>query len=182
VGQVVPMAVNLSPANLLDTRLPEDIDALIKRHGTVPAELELEITEETLMQDPARALDVIARISELGISFSLDDFGTGYSSLAQLRQLPVRALKIDRSFIANMTDSEEDANIVRSTIQLGHSLKLRVIAEGIETPEHLEELTDFGCDVAQGFHLSRPIPPDQIVAWIRTNEATTSAGRRDLPA
>jgi len=179
MGQVVPMAVNLSPANLLDTRLPEEIDALIKRHGTSPMELELEITEETLMQDPARALDVIARISELGVAFSLDDFGTGYSSLAQLKQLPVRALKIDRSFIANMTNSEDDANIVRSTIQLGHSLKLRVIAEGIETPEHLEELGRFGCDVAQGFHLSRPIPPDQIVAWIHTNDAATTAGRED---
>ena len=142
-------------------------------------DLELKITEETLMQDPARALDVIARISELGVAFSLDDFGTGYSSLAQLKQLPVRALKIDRSFIANMTNSEEDANIVRSTIQLGHSLKLRVIAEGIETPEHLEELGRFGCDVAQGFHLSRPIPPDQIVAWIHTNDAATTTGRED---
>ncbi len=176
-GEVVPMAVNLSPANLLDTRLPEEVDALIKLHATAPTELELEITEETLMQDPARALDVIARISELGVSFSLDDFGTGYSSLAQLKQLPVRALKIDRSFIANMTASEEDANIVRSTIQLGHSLKLRVVAEGIETPEHLEELADFGCDIAQGFHLSRPIPPDQIVAWIHANEANRSAAR-----
>jgi diguanylate cyclase len=177
-GEVVPMAVNLSPANLLDTRLPEEIDALIKRHGTAPAQLELEITEETLMQDPARALDVIARISELGVTFSLDDFGTGYSSLAQLKQLPVRSLKIDRSFIANMTHSEEDANIVRSTIQLGHSLKLAVVAEGIETPEHLEELTGFGCDIAQGYHLSRPIPPDQITAWIHTNTATTPVVRK----
>jgi diguanylate cyclase (GGDEF)-like protein len=178
MGETVPMAVNLSPANLLDTRLPEDLDALIKRHGTAPAELELEITEETLMQDPTRALDVIARISELGVTFSLDDFGTGYSSLAQLRQLPVRSLKIDRSFIANMSNSEEDANIVRSTIQLGHSLKLQVVAEGIETPEHLEELTGFGCDIAQGYHLSRPVPPDQITAWIHTNEATTPAVTR----
>jgi diguanylate cyclase len=179
MGEVVPMAVNLSPANLLDTRLPEDLDALIKRHGTAPAELELEITEETLMQDPVRALDVIARISELGVTFSLDDFGTGYSSLAQLRQLPVRALKIDRSFIANMTNSEEDASVVRSTIQLGHSLKLQVVAEGIETPEHLEELAHFGCDIAQGYHLSRPIPPDQIPTWIHSNQTPTPAGRDD---
>jgi EAL domain-containing protein (putative c-di-GMP-specific phosphodiesterase class I) len=131
------------------------------------------------MQDPTRALDVIARISELGVTFSLDDFGTGYSSLAQLKQLPVRSLKIDRSFIANMSNSEEDANIVRSTIQLGHSLKLQVVAEGIETPEHLEELTGFGCDIAQGYHLSRPVPPDQITAWIHTNAATMQAGHEN---
>jgi EAL domain-containing protein (putative c-di-GMP-specific phosphodiesterase class I) len=91
----------------------------------------------------------------------------------------VRALKIDRSFIANMSNSEEDASVVRSTIQLGHSLKLQVVAEGIETPEHLEELTNFGCDIAQGYHLSRPIPPDQIVAWIHTNQTATPTGHEN---
>jgi EAL domain-containing protein (putative c-di-GMP-specific phosphodiesterase class I) len=118
------------------------------------------------MQDPNRALAVIARISELGISFSLDDFGTGYSCLAQLKRLPVRSLKIDRSFIMNMTNSTQDANIVRSAIQLGHSLDLSVVAEGIEGPEHLRQLEDFGCDIAQGFHLGRPVPPEDIPGWL----------------
>jgi diguanylate cyclase (GGDEF)-like protein len=165
-GYRIPVAVNLSAASLLDSRLPDDVEALVVRHDANPADLELEITEDTLMQDPNRALAVIARISELGISFSLDDFGTGYSCLAQLKRLPVRSLKIDRSFIMNMTNSTQDANIVRSAIQLGHSLDLSVVAEGIEGPEHLRQLEDFGCDIAQGFHLGRPVPPEEIPGWL----------------
>ncbi len=165
-GHVVPVAVNLSAASLLDARLPDDVRALVERHGAAPSQLELEITEDTLLQDPSRALAVVARISELGIAFSLDDFGTGYSSLAQLKHLPVRSLKIDRSFIANMDNSAEDANIVRSTIELGHSLNLSVVAEGIEQPSHLKQLEDFGCDIAQGFHLGRPLPADEIPRWL----------------
>jgi EAL domain-containing protein (putative c-di-GMP-specific phosphodiesterase class I) len=125
------------------------------------------------MQDPNRALAVIARISEMGVTFSLDDFGTGYSCLAQLKRLPVRSLKIDRSFIMNMTNSVDDANIVRSAIQLGHSLNLCVIAEGIETPEHLRQLEDFGCDVAQGFHLGRPVPPEDIPRWLHALQGSS---------
>ncbi len=165
-GHRIPVAVNLSAASLLDSRLPDDVRALIDRHEAVPEDLELEITEDTLMQDPNRALAVIARISEMGVTFSLDDFGTGYSCLAQLKRLPVRSLKIDRSFITNMTNSVDDANIVRSAIQLGHSLNLCVVAEGIETPDHLRQLEEFGCDVAQGFHLGRPVPPEDIPRWL----------------
>jgi diguanylate cyclase (GGDEF)-like protein len=165
-GNVVPVAVNIAPASLLDTRLPDEINALMQRYDTRPDQLELEITEDTLMRDPERALQVIARISELGIGFSLDDFGTGYSSLAQLRRLPVNTLKIDRSFIMNMSDNEEDANIVRSTIELGHSLNLSVVAEGVEDPADLRKLEQYGCDVVQGFHLGRPIPPEQVPGWL----------------
>jgi diguanylate cyclase len=167
-GHIIPVAVNISAASLLDSRLPEDVQRLVTRHKATPADLELEITEDTLMQDPNRALAVIARISELGVGFSLDDFGTGYSCLTQLKRLPVKSLKIDRSFIMNMTNSAQDANIVRSAIQLGHSLNLSVVAEGIECPEHLAQLEDFGCDVAQGFHLGRPVPPEDIPRWLRT--------------
>jgi diguanylate cyclase (GGDEF)-like protein len=161
-GHRVPVAVNLSPASLLDSRLADDVRALVQRHQIDPSDLELEITEDTLMHDPSRALTVIARISEMGVSFSLDDFGTGYSCLAQLKRLPVRSLKVDRSFIVNMTHSAEDASIVRSAIQLGHSLNLSVVAEGVESPEHLRRLEDFGCDVAQGSHLGLPVPPEEI--------------------
>ena len=132
-GVTVPMAVNLSPANLLDTRLPDDVAGLLQKYDARASLLQLEITEETLMRDPNRALDSLARISELGVELSLDDFGTGYSSLAQLKTMPVCTLKIDRSFIMNMSDNQDDANIVRSTIQLGHSLNLNVVAEGVET-------------------------------------------------
>jgi EAL domain-containing protein (putative c-di-GMP-specific phosphodiesterase class I) len=169
--------VNLSAASLLDSRLPDDVRELVERHQTDPADLELEITEDTLMHDPNRALAVIARISEMGVSFSLDDFGTGYSCLAQLKRLPVRSLKIDRSFIMNMADSTEDANIVRSAIELGHSLNLSVVAEGIESPEHLRRLEDFGCDIAQGFHLGRPVPPEDIPRWLRALDQSSSKVR-----
>jgi len=181
-GHRVPVAVNLSAASLLDSRLPDDVQALVERHQTDPADLELEITEDTLMQDPNRALAVIARISEMGVSFSLDDFGTGYSCLAQLKHLPVRSLKIDRSFILNMTKSIEDANIVRSAIQLGHSLNLCVVAEGIESPQHLRKLEDYGCDVAQGFHLGRPVPPEDIPPWLQAQRTEDGARERATPA
>ena len=182
-GQRIPVAVNLSPASLLDSRLPDDVQALVERHQTEPADLELEITEDTLMQDPNRALAVIARISEMGVSFSLDDFGTGYSCLAQLKHLPVRSLKIDQSFIMNMADSAEDANIVRSAIELGHSLNLTVVAEGIESPEHLRQLEDYGCDVAQGFHLGRPLPAEQIPGWLRSlTESSAVPARAETSA
>jgi diguanylate cyclase (GGDEF)-like protein len=181
-GYRIPVAVNLSAASLLDSRLPDDVQSLVTLHDTDPADLELEITEDTLMQDPNRALAVIARISELGVTFSLDDFGTGYSCLAQLKRLPVRSLKIDRSFIMNMTNSAEDANIVRSAIQLGHSLNLAVVAEGIECSEHLRQLEDFGCDVAQGFHLGRPVPAEDIPRWLQTRgeSALIQPGRQAL--
>jgi diguanylate cyclase (GGDEF)-like protein len=174
-GRRIPVAVNLSAASLLDSRLPDDVQALVARYDTAPADLELEITEDTLMQDPNRALAVIARISEIGVSFSLDDFGTGYSCLAQLKRLPVRSIKIDRSFIMNMTNSAQDASIVRSAIQLGHSLNLSVVAEGIESPEHLRQLEDFGCDVAQGFHLGRPVPPEELHGWMQRLDQSPSA-------
>lgn len=178
-GHRIPVAVNLSAASLLDSRLPDDVHALVTRHHANPADLELEITEDTLMQDPNRALAVIARISELGIGFSLDDFGTGYSCLAQLKRLPVKSLKIDRSFIMNMTNSAQDASIVRSAIQLGHSLNLSVVAEGIEGPAHLRQLEDFGCDVAQGFHLGQPVPPEDIPGWLQTLDEWPAQSRRE---
>jgi EAL domain-containing protein (putative c-di-GMP-specific phosphodiesterase class I) len=150
-GDDIRIAVNLSPANLMDTRLPSDIASLLERYDTPAHLLELEITETTLMRDPERAMDILARISELGVEFALDDYGTGYSSLAQLRRLPVRSLKIDKSFVMDMTENESDANIVRSTIQLGRSLNLRVVAEGVETVEHLHALKEYGCHIARGY-------------------------------
>ncbi|HTW41287.1 MAG TPA: EAL domain-containing protein [Solirubrobacteraceae bacterium] len=170
-GEVVPIAVNLSPSNLIDTRLPIDIASLLGRYRTPPNQLELEITEETVTRDPKRALDVIARIGELGVEFSLDDFGIGFSSLVQLRRLPVRTLKIDRSFIMNMSNDPQDANIVRSTVQLGHSLHLRVVAEGVESAANVAELARCGCDIAQGFYFSRPLPAEQFIAWLHTRSA-----------
>jgi diguanylate cyclase (GGDEF)-like protein len=165
-GVAVPLAVNLSPSNLIDARLPADIGALMRRHGTPPGAFELEITEETVMRDPGAALDMIARIGELGVEFSLDDFGTGYSSLEQLRRLPVRTLKIDRSFVMEMTECREDERIVRSVVALAHSLDLLVVAEGVETAAHLETLAALGCDLAQGYHVGRPLSADSLERWL----------------
>ena len=169
-GHTIPIAVNLSPSNLLDTRLPEDVATLLCRYGTTADMLKLEITEETLMRDLDRGLDVIARLSESGIEFALDDFGTGYSSLGQLRRLPVRELKIDRSFVTQILDSPDDAAIVRSTIQLGRSLGLHVVAEGVESAEHLNLLRGYGCHAAQGYYIGRPMPAEALERWYAERE------------
>jgi diguanylate cyclase (GGDEF)-like protein len=170
-GINLPVAVNLSPANLLDMRFPADVAALLSAWQVPPGALQLEVTENTVMLDPPRALDTIARLSELGITFALDDFGTGYSSLAQLKRLPVTELKIDRSFVLEMTTNGEDAAIVRSTVDLARNLGLEVVAEGVETQAHWEQLAAFGCHTAQGYHLSRPLPADELTDWVRRRDA-----------
>ena len=132
------------------------------------------------MVDPQRALDVLAQLSELGITFALDDFGTGYSSLAYLKRLPIAELKIDKSFVLEMTTEADDAAIVRSTIELARALGLRVVAEGVETEEHWRRLAAWGCHVAQGYLLSRPVAPEALVAWLREG-AVSAASVADAP-
>jgi diguanylate cyclase (GGDEF)-like protein len=165
-GLELCLAVNLSARNLLDVQLPDQVAAMLAEHGLPPARLELEVTESTLMSDPLRARGVMARLSEMGIGLAIDDFGTGYSSLAFLRQLPVDTLKVDRSFVMHMHEQEDDAMIVRSTIGLAHSLGLRTVAEGVETEAVLVELRELDCDLLQGFHLSRPLPADELERWL----------------
>ena len=166
-GHRIPVAVNLSPANLLDTRLPDDIVEALNRHAMLGEMLELEITEGMLMTDPERALDTIARIGELGVEFALDDFGVGYSSLAQLKDLPVRTLKIDRSFITSMAENESDASLVQTIIEMSRLLHLKTVAEGVENSEQLQALQQYGCSIAQGYLLSRPIPAQDLPGWLR---------------
>jgi diguanylate cyclase len=161
-GLHVPVAVNTSAATLLDVRFPDDVAELLERWDAPEGVLGLELTEETIMTDPERAQDVLARLSELGIDLSLDDFGTGYSSLGMLTRLPVRELKIDRSFITDLLEDEGDAAIVRSTVELAHNLGLRVVAEGVESAEAWELLASWDCDVAQGYHLSRPLADEDL--------------------
>ena len=165
-GIELPIAVNISPTNLLDVRFPDDVAELLERRRMPPGTLQFEITENTVMRDPARALDTLARLSELGIAFALDDFGTGYSSLAQLKRLPVGEIKVDRSFVADMTSSPDDATIVRSTVELGRNLGLHVVAEGVETADQWRELAAIGCHTAQGYYLSRPLPGHELTAWL----------------
>jgi EAL domain-containing protein (putative c-di-GMP-specific phosphodiesterase class I) len=166
-GFRLPVAVNLSPQNLLDPALPETIARLLAESGVAAGSLKIEITETTLMADPDRALDVLRRLHALGVQIAIDDFGTGYSSLAYLKRLPVAELKIDRSFVQQMAVDENDRAIVRSTIGLGHDLGLGVVAEGVEDRTTWELLAHFGCDTAQGYYLSRPLTGPDLTRWLK---------------
>jgi diguanylate cyclase len=167
-GLTISVAVNLSASDLLDEHLPERIAALLAEHAVPTSALELEITESVLMTDPQRARSVLEQLRRLGLRIAVDDYGTGYSALAYLRDLPVDELKIDRSFIAEISADRRSAAIVRSTIELAHALDLKVVAEGVEHERDLAALAAFDCDFAQGYHFSRPLPADAFAAWAQT--------------
>jgi diguanylate cyclase (GGDEF)-like protein len=181
------VAVNLSVRNLLDRDLPREIERLLDVYGLPADALQLEITESMIMSDPDRAVATVTRLSALGVRMSVDDFGTGYSSLANLRRLPIDDLKIDRSFVSPMLNDESDLIIVRSTINLGHDLGLKVIAEGVEDGDTLQRLALLGCDLAQGYHLSRPLPPSDFERWLQDKSPlpppvlTATSGPRAVP-
>jgi diguanylate cyclase (GGDEF)-like protein len=166
-GLQLNVAVNLSARNLHDPHLVESIKTLLATWD-VPADLlEVELTESALMTDPTRGADVLARLHDMGVRIAIDDFGTGYSSLAYLQRLPVDEIKIDRSFVHDMAAQEDDAFIVRSVSDLGHSLGLDIVAEGVEDQRSLHLLTAMGCDLAQGYHLSRPLPAGELASWMQ---------------
>jgi diguanylate cyclase (GGDEF)-like protein len=166
-GLTLGVAVNLSARNLLDMSLPEQVEDALGRWGVPAHRLGLEITESSAMVDPGRAAVVLNRLAALGVEIAVDDYGTGYTSLHYLRSLPVDTLKIDRSFVTSMRQEPSNAVIVRSTIELARNLGLRVVAEGVEDGETLDELVRLGCDVAQGFFLSRPLPAEDVTAALR---------------
>jgi diguanylate cyclase (GGDEF)-like protein/PAS domain S-box-containing protein len=165
-GLELSISVNLSSRNLLDVEFPGHVQELLERWSVDPSLLELEITESTMLADPARTKLILERLSAMGIRLSIDDFGTGYSSLSYLKRLPVNEIKIDRSFVMNMDENEDDAAIVRSTIDLGRNLGLDVVAEGVETKEIWDRLRALGCTVAQGYYLSRPVPAPELRTWL----------------
>ncbi|WP_338797254.1 EAL domain-containing protein [Acidovorax sp. DW039] len=164
---VLRVSVNLSTRDLLDPELSERLGAILQRYGVAASSFCLEITESAIMDDPQRAEAMLNRLSEQGFKLSIDDFGTGYSSLAYLKRLPVDELKIDKSFVMGMEAGEDDAMIVRSTIDLAHNLGLTVVAEGVENAAILERLRALACDEAQGYHISRPVPAQEFLAWQR---------------
>jgi diguanylate cyclase (GGDEF)-like protein/PAS domain S-box-containing protein len=172
-GIELSVAVNLSARNLLDFEFPGRVERLLERWRMDRGRLELEITESTMLADPARTKLILDRLSGMGIRLSIDDFGTGYSSLAYLKRLPVDEIKIDRSFVMNMAHCEDDAVIVRSTIDLGRNLGLEVVAEGVETPEAWDRLKALGCTIAQGYYLSPPVAPEVLSEWLRAKDART---------
>ena len=166
MGISLNVAVNLSPRNLHDPGLTAKIAGLLAKWSVPAEQLTLEITENAIMIDPERALNILTRLNGMGIQISIDDFGTGYSSLVYLKKLPVNQIKIDRSFVMDMTSDENDAIIVRSTIDLGHNMGCHVVAEGVEDKDTLECLKALGCDHAQGYYLSRPLPADELTTWL----------------
>jgi diguanylate cyclase (GGDEF)-like protein len=165
-GLEVSVAVNLSMQNLIDLRLPNDLARLLTSWRLPPGSLELEITESTIMSDHRRAMTILTRLNKMGVTLTVDDFGTGYSSLAYLQSLPVSSIKIDKSFVMEMAEDPGNATIVQSTIDLGHNLGLKVVAEGVENEESCSKLAALGCDYAQGYFLSRPLSPEKATVWL----------------
>jgi diguanylate cyclase (GGDEF)-like protein len=164
-GIAHPLAINLSARDLRDPRLLDRIGDELATWGARPGSIEFELTESALMEDPAAALETLKRLKRLDVSLVIDDYGTGYSSLSYLRRLPVDAIKIDQSFVTGMSANRDAATIVRSTIELAHNLDLKVIAEGVEDQQTFDALADWGCDMAQGYAISRPMPAGDFGAW-----------------
>jgi EAL domain-containing protein (putative c-di-GMP-specific phosphodiesterase class I) len=175
-GQNLGIAINLSASSLPDSKLGDMIAYYLGEYSIPASMLEIEVTESVLMADPMRAKIVLDRLHELGVKIAIDDFGTGYSSLAYLRRLPVDEIKIDKSFVLDMVTDSEDALIVRSIIDLGHNLGLRVVAEGVENAETWALLETMGCDVIQGFYISRPLTVADLTFWMseRSDTAATA--------
>jgi len=166
-GHRLQISINLSTKDLLNRELPEMLSATLARHAVPAAAICLEITESGFMEDPDHVLKVLNRLSSLGVSLSIDDYGTGYSSLTYLMRLPVNELKIDRSFIGKLGSDQDLQTIVRSTVDLGHRLGLKVVAEGVEDPESLDILAELGCDSIQGYLISPPLPARDFEIWLR---------------
>lgn len=169
-GSDLSVAVNLATLDLLDPDLPTQVAALLAKHALPPHKLRLEVTENVVMADPARAEDVLDKLAAQGVQIAIDDFGTGYSSLARLSRLAVNELKIDRSFVSGMTNNPGHAAIVRGTIDLARNLQLHVVAEGVEQPGEWAQLAAYGCHEVQGYLLSPPIPVDQFEALLRDRD------------
>lgn len=168
-GHFIPIAVNISPSNLNDAKLIPLISELVSGGGFAASMLELEITENAVMEDPEQALKKMEELCDLGVTFAIDDFGTGLSSFSYLRKLPISNLKIDRAFILEGNQSDKDAVILQSMISLGKGLGCVVTAEGVEDQQSLERLQSLGCDHIQGFHVCRPVPAEQLMTWMDTS-------------
>jgi EAL domain-containing protein (putative c-di-GMP-specific phosphodiesterase class I) len=162
------MSVNISTMQFYQTDFVEVVKSIVTATGIKPEHLELELTESVCMNDVLSVNNSLKELHDFGIKIAIDDFGTGYSSLAYLKRLPVHELKIDKSFVLNMEKNDSDATIVKSTIDLGHNLKLKVVAEGIENVEAWQLLAKMGCDYGQGYFMGKPMPAKDYPAWLAT--------------
>ena len=165
-GLAVPVAINMSARSFQNRKLVERVEQALEQVGVSGECLEIEITENMLMADLEHGNQILGRLSQCGVGVAIDDFGTGYSSLAYLKSLPIRTVKIDKSFILDMGENDNDAVIVRSIVDLGHNLGFQVIAEGVETLEAWQLLEILGCDAAQGYFISRPAPAESVTDWL----------------
>jgi EAL domain-containing protein (putative c-di-GMP-specific phosphodiesterase class I) len=170
-GYDLDLAVNTTVADLLDAEFPNEVARALAARGLPPDALVLEVTETSVLSDPMRIGNILAQLGELGIRLSLDDFGTGYSSLAHLKSLPVGEVKIDRTFVSRMCSDITDAAIVYATIELAHKLGIRVVAEGVEDEQTWTALRDHGCELIQGYVLSRPIPAGELELLLKSTLA-----------
>jgi diguanylate cyclase (GGDEF)-like protein len=177
-GLDLGIAVNLSTRSLHDADLVDEVDRMLRRHGVPADRLTLEVTEGSVMADPTRAIALLHKLRDLGVRLSVDDFGTGYSSLSYLQRLPVQEVKIDRSFIAALSQERENVAIVRTIIDLGRHLGLEVVAEGVEDAATWDLLTSMNCDLVQGYHLARPMPTDALEPWLALRQSTGRSGLR----
>ncbi|UOY03281.1 putative bifunctional diguanylate cyclase/phosphodiesterase [Blastococcus sp. PRF04-17] len=173
-GTDLGIAVNLSARSLQDTDLIDEVSRLLRRHGVPASRLTLEVTESSVMADPARAIALLHQLRALGVRLSVDDFGTGYSSLSYLKSLPVQEVKIDRSFVIGLSSQSDDVAIVRAIVDLGRHLGLEVVAEGVEDEATWDLLASMGCDLVQGWHLGRPMPVADLAPWLRAHAGPTA--------
>jgi diguanylate cyclase (GGDEF)-like protein/PAS domain S-box-containing protein len=177
-GRTIPVSVNIAMRDLLDPHFPDLIGTHLREANVQPSWLRLEITEGVIMAEPERAIETLGRLRKLGVGLAVDDFGTGYSSLAYLHRLPVDEIKIDKSFVSKMAGVTSRANIVRASVDLGHSLRLESVAEGVEDARTWDLLAALGCDSAQGYYISRPMPAEDVVPWLRRWEGSDGGDSR----
>lgn len=183
-GLHLTIAINISAINLQDPQFPDDMATMLNSHHVLPASIELEVTETAIMSEPLKAIENIKKLSEMGLQIAIDDFGTGYSSMAYLRKLLVAKIKIDKSFVMDMHNNNNDEVIVRSTVDLGHNLGLTVVAEGVETQGAWDKLKELGCDSAQGYFMGRPVAAAELQNWIKQSpwglaKTETNASEKD---
>jgi EAL domain-containing protein (putative c-di-GMP-specific phosphodiesterase class I) len=180
-GFAIDVSINVSPVDLADPGFADNIANLLVQTGADASRVVLEVTESGAMKDLPATLRMMQQLRILGIRFSIDDFGTGYSSLAHLKRLPVDEVKIDRSFIKELEAQRDDDVIVRSTINLGHALNLKVVAEGVEVASSWKALGRLGCDLIQGYYVSKPLPAKEFTAWMAARTTADQSASVEVP-
>ena len=176
-GHDLSVAINLGPADLLDLGLPSEVERLLDRHRFSAEHLEIEVSEDVVMADVERTVDVLAGLRAIGVRTALDDFGAGHAGLGHLKQLHIDVLKIDRSFVMRVAEDARDAAIVHSLVDLGRRLGVRVVAEGVDSPEGCALLAEWGCDEVQGHYLARPMTASDLEPWLRRPDPLTRSRR-----